>query len=1013
MAYVALNVHTGYDFLSSAIKTEDLPKICERLNFNTLGICDRGMFGYPLFYKTLSSHSYRPLYGLTIDVSFNDAIIPLVLYIKNEIGYQNLTNLIYDYPSLELPYQDLVKYHEGLLAILPTKGNEIVVENFKTNEQNWQHFVLNLIDLFDDFYLGLEIYTKSDLLFADKIRSFASLNHCEIVFFNLHLYSTKDDAIVLEILNAIKNDQKLTMTTATGPYYFRDEEKLKSIFKPNEMDNTLKIAQLLEFELIRKRGKLLSFPLKSEISKRQYIFDLSINNLKSFYGEVQETYINRLNYELDVIEKMGYLDYFLIVADYCNFAKTHQIPVGPGRGSAAGSLVSFALKITTIDPLKYDLQFERFLNPYRMSMPDIDIDFSDQRRQEVVDYIASFYGEEKMANIVTYQTIGAKQALRDIGRVFSFNQLDINELCSKMRLYNGTLRENYKASLEFRDLLKDQYFLNIVTLASKIEGFPRQRGMHAAGIILNDENLQNVIPVVREDGHHLVSQFDMSILESLGFLKMDLLGLRNLTLLEEIVSRVNAKDPSFKLENIPLDDSKTYELFKRDLVLGIFQLESSGMRLAMKQIIINSFDDLVALLALYRPGPMDSIPLYAERKNNHLPLTYLDTRLEPILKPTYGVIIYQEQISEIVKAIAGFDLGKADIFRRAISKKDAQKMESLRQDFIEGAINNGVDKQIAIQVFDLIDRFANYGFNKSHSVAYAMISYQLQYLKANYPQEFFASYLDQELLDEANYALIKKEFAPFHLHLLLPNINLSTTQYEISADGLIMPFSSIKNLPSNIIEEILLERKKRLYSDFIDFVSRNASGNLKIVHLIALINSGALDGFSLNRATMRHQAPILLEYYQSYGAMLTLLSDEERRMVAPHLDVLEEDLIIKYQQEYECLGILLSGSFLYRYEEKIKKLNILPFNQQLTQYRIKVVGIVLNVRLINTKKNETMAICIMNDDNSTFEVIVFAKLYRTTGQLLKKGMGLIIEGHLKHENDREQLLAETIESLED
>lgn len=1012
MAYIALNVHTGYDFLSSALKCEDLSRICERFDFSYLGICDCGMFGYPSFYKALKKGNRTPLYGLSLTVTDEINEFPLVVYIKNDLGYRNLCNLIYDYPDLKVPLKSLANYQTDLIAILESQGNGFLKTSFQKIDEYFSKLLFDIQKGFDDFYIGLEIYQNSDLFIADKIRTFANSHNYNIVFFNRHLYEKSEDAITYSILQAIKKEEKLTRQSENGPFYFREEKILRTIFRDDELENTLKIAKLIEFELIKKRGKLLNFPLKAN-DKRQHIFERASCNIKNIYGSIESKYVDRLNYELDIIEKMGYLDYFLIVSDYVTYAKNHDIPVGPGRGSAAGSLISFALNITTVDPLKYNLQFERFLNPMRISMPDIDIDFSDRERQEVVDYIADFYGEDRMANIVTYQTIGAKQSLRDIGKVFSFNQYDINELCSKIRLYNDTLRNNYKANVELRELLKDKYFLKIVTLASKIEGFPRQRGMHAAGIILNEESLKDVIPVVRESNHHLISQFDMTILESLGFLKMDLLGLRNLTLIQDIVKRIQEKDETFSLNAIPLDDSKTFDLFRRDMVLGIFQLESSGMRQAMKEIVLNNFDDLVALLALYRPGPMESIPIYAERKNKNLPLTYLDSRLEPILNSTYGVIIYQEQITEIVKTFAGFDLGKADLFRRAISKKDASQMESLKKDFIDGTIANGIDKKVAYEIFDLIDRFANYGFNKSHSVCYALISYQLQYLKANHPREFFASYLDQETLDDRRYAIIKNEFNYFGLSLELPDINRSTKRYEIDQNKLLIPLTSIKGISSSVTDVLITLRKNSLFDNLSDLISRLINTQVGETHVISLINAGALDSFKETRTTLRSQSPLLFEYYNSFGNMITLLSEEEKQLTAPRLKRFVEDTLIKNEQEYQVLGILISGSFLERYQSSLNKKNIKPIINQLSSYELNIACVVIDVRTIITKKKTMMAVLVVNDDSYSLEVVIFSSLYAKVAHYLKRNNALFISGHIRKEKDKVQLLADDIKLLED
>ena len=1010
MNYIPLHVHSGYTFLSSCLKIEDIVSICKKNSFSHVGICDvHNMYAYPSLFSECKKNDINPIFGISLNITSMSGDFYISLFIKNEIGYRNLCRLIACKEKVNT--RTIQEYSEGLILVLPCISNSIIKDYFIYDHANLEKIIFTLQKSFSDFYLGIEIYNDEDKYIMDKVRTFASNHNYSTICFHKHLYENKGDALALDILNAIKNDNKLSSTEEKeGPYHFLNKEELNDLYTKEEIENTHNLVKDINYEFNKIRGSLLSYPIPNNSSKRNYVFKLCLDNL-NLKGLNKKEYLTRLNYELDIIERMGYLDYFLIVSDYVNYAKKHNIPVGPGRGSAAGSLVAYALNIISVDPLEYDLLFERFLNPGRTSMPDIDIDIADYLRNDVINYIGNRFGNEKMANIVTFQTIGAKQSLRDIGRVFSKNNMDISLMANQIKGYSSSLDYARKTNPEFDKICRDEHFNKIYTLAKKIEGLPRQSGLHAAGIILNNESLINCIPVSYGDDGKLICQFEAIYLEDLGFLKMDVLGLRNLSIIDNIVKRIQLKDPSFNLDNIPLSNEKAFKCLNIGFTQGIFQLESEGMTNALKEVQINSFEDIVAVLALYRPGPMEFIKDYANTKNNNLKIKYIHPCLEDILKPTYGVIIYQEQIMQIVRRVASFSLAEADLFRRAISKKDESKLDKLKGDFIKGSVNNGFKKEDAENIFNLIYKFANYGFNKSHSVAYSIISYQMAYLKANYPGEFYATLLDYHSLIDNKFS---KELRLLKFKLLLPSINKSQAYFQNINRNLLIPLTSIKGLPNNIIEAIIYEREEGDFTDFIDFVSRMKEYKITLPHIITLINAGAFDEFNMTRNTLRKAAPIVLEYIEETSSQFTLLSKEEEKLLYPSIQIYDEDEKIKLEKEVEVLGLLISGSFLDKYSTSLSKANVTPISNLSVNQKNVSIGVIINeVKIVKTKSNDTIGILNCFDDSGEIKVVLFKETYEKEKFKLNKGVGALINGFYKIDAKGISFIANSLELLKE
>ena len=1012
MNYCPLNIYSGYTFLSSTLKVEDIFKICEKNNYPYFGLCDElNMHAYGDIIALQNKYKVKPIYGATIKYLVNDEHPLLVcLYCTSEISYRNLIKIISLYPE-GITSKEFTLLKKELIAIVPTiSNNEIKTllqdHDLVTLEKELSAFK----DGFLSFYLGIEIYQENDLYLINLLREFARNNNYQTVAFNKHLYLSKKDAIGLTILKAIKNDARITIKEEDGPYFFLNEAALNKLYTKQELSNSITIANnCSKFNFFIKRGKLLNFDIPN---KKEYIYNKCLSSLKE-KNLFNENYISRVNYELDIIEKMGYLDYFLIVEDYVKYCKNNSIPVGPGRGSSAGSLVSYLLNITEIDSCKYDLLFERFLNPERISMPDIDIDFADYRRDDVVKYIFNKYGNNKCANIVTFQTLGAKGSIRDIGRIYSINASDISYLTNAIGK-NKSLADAYKKSDEFKVLLEDDYYLNIVRLAKKIEGLPRQEGLHAAGIIINDENLFNSIPVTINSDGTLVSQFEAPLLEQLGYLKMDILGLTNLTIIESMEKYIrHYYDKNFNIKSISLNDEKTFSILNKGLTCGLFQLESVGITKALKNVVINSFDDLVAILALYRPGPMDNIPTYSQNKNTKRKIDYLDPILEKILAPTYGVIIYQEQIMQIVQLVASFSLGKADLFRRAISKKDSSKLIELKDDFISGAIKNGFTNQKANEIYDLIFKFANYGFNKSHSVSYAVISYQMAYIKANYPTCYYACLLNHLPLNDPRMNLLFKELNYFNINLKLPSINKSSLQYVIEDNSLYIPFSSIKGIDKNILLSLnkIITNHIDSFSTFMKFAHEE---NIPEEAVINLINAGCFDEFNKTRVTLRHSITMFKNYYSSISSE-GMLTQEELMLLQPIIQDEEEDESLKYELEFNTLGLLLSGSLLNKYKNQLVNNHIRPINELINNkvFSTQIGAIIKKVKIIKTKKNENMASVILQDDSTIIEGVIFPRTYAQYMHLLKVDNALLIKGYFQYKDEEISFICNDLIKLEE
>ncbi|MCQ2793995.1 MAG: DNA polymerase III subunit alpha [Bacilli bacterium] len=995
MAFVRLHVNSVYTYLGSALTVKQLVKNSE----NYAALTDfNSLVASVSFFRECAAKKIKPILGL--DLKIDDNLLTFI--VKNEEGYKNLLYLSKLYNTDALTLKTLTGHTKGLAVVISSIESSLYGKLENRGEVQFAYYLKAFDDAIEDFYIGLEIYNDLDKKASNKLRSFAlKRNYCLLAFPYIR-YLKKSDEIVYRLVKAIQEDSHLdeSVKTMDGVHYFYSDEEINALYEPSEIALTEKLAQAVDFHLIKKRGTLIHYSDHSDELLKETAYRLLAEKV-----EINEGYQKRLDYELDVIKKMGYSDYFLIVMDYVKFAKDHQIYVGPGRGSAGGSLVAYALDIITIDPIKAHLLFERFLNPGRLSMPDIDVDFEDTRREEVATYLRNKYGKNRVGNIITSQTIMAKQALRDIGRVYQIKDSYIELLCKATGGYND-LHNAYRYSPAFKRVVdSDPYYLFIVTMASKIEGFPRQAGMHAAGVIINDEPLDESIPVYIDGMGNYLSQFEKDDLETLGYLKMDVLGLRNLTIVRNVIESVN--DPKLTYQTLPYDDTKAVSLIATAETIGLFQLESKGMIRTIKEFRPRVFEDVVSLIALYRPGPMKFIPSFIARKEGKEKIIYPSNKIIDILKPTYGIIVYQEQIMEIVRAMAGFSFSEADSFRRAISKKNESILASLKSSFIERSIKNGSNQKESEEVFNLIYRFANYGFNRSHAYAYAKLANQMAYLKYHYPAAFYAAVLD----NGHNFNEVIREMRTRGLTIALPDINLASDHYQAVDKKLVMPLISIRGILSQAVMSIIKEREEHgLYRDFVDFVVRAVASKVSATTIMKLIDAGAFDNFKLGRSSLRAALDKVMEYARLKVNSQNQLSLDDSLLPAPRIKTVVEDEVYNLDKEFESLGVTLSKSPLDFYQEAIKKAGAILVSEIKNQTNVKVAGMIKSIRRIKTKKDhKSMCFMSISDNLAEISVTVFSDLYGKFLEELSSAKIVIVTGRI--DRVREELIASDLEIL--
>lgn len=949
---IPINVKTTYTFLTSIIEIDDLINYAKNNNLDSLFICDENMYGVMEFILKCHSHNIKPIVGVDFD--------NFLLFAKNYQGYQNLLKLTTLKSMKELEISDYKEYSTNLICILMNNSFDIT-------------------SIFDDIYISSHLEGAYKKVLVDEV---------------LCLDPKKFE--VLKYLHLLRDNKTVSDDYANFNYSLNDNDLY--------LENTMEIIKKCNLTLPKFELNLPKYALYNDtkgLNDIDYLYNLSISGLtKRLNGNINEVYKKRLFDELMVINKMGFANYFLIVYDFVKYAKMNNILVGPGRGSAGGSLVSFSLGITEIDPIKYDLLFERFLNIERITMPDIDIDFPADKRELVIDYVVQKYGLKKVSAITTFGTFGSKMAIRDMGRVLNIPLYTIDEITNIIG-NNDNLMDVYQKSKKLQGMVEsDNKLKKLFFLANNIAGLKRHTSVHAAGIIMCNEDLDNYVPLVFDDNMFL-SGYEACYLENLGLLKIDFLGLKNLTIIQDTIDLIKEKtNQEIKFNEIPFDDSKTYQLFRQGDTLGIFQFESSGMRKFLKDLIPTNFMDIVNANALYRPGPSDNIPLYIARKNQNKAINYYHKSLESILKSTYGIIVYQEQIMQIASIMAGFSLGEADILRRAMSKKKLDILENAKAKFIAGSIENGYSFDTANQVYELILHFASYGFNKSHSVAYSVIAYKMAYLKANYPLYFYLAILNNGLMDSNKTKEYLKEIKRYGIKIMKPDINKSNSEYIIYYNNIVLPFTKIKGISKLISDKIVLARKEG-FQDIYDFISKMMINNINRNVLENLIDSDALNCFSYNHQTLYHNLDSLI----NYGNLTKDL--DPSFVLKPEIEIKEEfNRLQLINKEKELFGIYITNHPVLDYklkEDDIVNLSDIPnyFNKV-----IKTIAMIDTIKEIKTKKGDTMQFITASDEEESMEYVLFPKIYSLYPDL-KKGDIIKIEGKVERRNNF-QIIVSTI-----
>lgn len=970
MDYVPLQVKTSYSLLSSLNNIEKLVSLAKNLGYTSLAITDSNMFGTIEFYKCCLKYQIKPIIGLELTIS--DSII--ILYAKNELGYKTLIKLSTLASERNLKIDDLQDF-VNVVLVMP-----------------FQSFNEKIFNIFENKYIGYSNQSEKECIKHPK------------VFISNVLYLNKNDYQYLDYLYMIRDGKVLgefELNTYKGHHLLSKEEIIK-IADEEDIQNSKHISDICNVEI--KYTKNLQPIYKEGIDEFQYLTNLCQKGLnKRLNNNIEKKYQDRLDYELSIINKMGFCNYFLVVYDYVKYAKKNNILVGPGRGSAPGSLVAYTLGITEIDPIKYNLLFERFLNPERVTMPDIDIDFDSNKRELVVNYVIEKYGIKNVAGIITFNTLASKQVIKDVGRVLNI-PLKLTDAISKL-ITDKDLITSYNNNSKLKSLINSSEELKkLYDISLHLEGLPRHVSIHAAGIVISNRHLDEVIPLYKNDIGIYTTAYSMNYLEELGLLKMDFLGISNLTIIDEIIANIkNNEQINISFNNIPLDDTKTMEIFKKADTDGIFQFESPGMKNFLKKLNPNSLDDLIAAIALYRPGPMDNIDSYIKRKSGKEPISYLDKSLEPILKSTYGIIIYQEQIMQIANVLAGYSLGEADILRRAMSKKKLDILQNEKEKFIKRSIEKGHSEESATKIFELILKFAGYGFNLSHSVSYAIVAYKMAFLKRHFCHYFMLSLLNNAIGSDVKTQIYISEAKHKKITITPPDINISTYKYIIKNKQIICPFSIIHNIGYSVLHAIIKEREKGPFKDFLDFVTRCYSGTINKKIITSLINAGVFSSFNINKKTLNENLDNIINYAE-------LTKDIG-------LIEIEKPTIIQYQEyDKETLTNLELSSFSfylsnhpvseYRQNESLTTINIEDkFNQ-----KINIILYVEKIKEVLTKKNDVMAFVIASDEFKSISLTLFPTIYQENKDL-KYGDIISVIGRVEKRFDEYQIVVNSITKL--
>lgn len=1008
---VHLHVRSCYTLLSSTLSVEHIVALAKQYGYRAVTLCDeKVMHGAMAFYHACKNADIKPLFAMEVEASWEEQPYRFILLAKNDQGYLSLLKLSTYLNTVQntITLDELKPYCSDVFLL--TAGADTNLESLiiKQEGETLKEFLAACRALTRSFVVSIARNDSGLWQIKNQyLKSVCKELNIPTCALSRIYFGEPDDEESYQTLCAIK--QGVSVQDKTLNYspnrYFRTPEEMAELYDDDDLKMTDVIADACRVDMKFEKAKLPQFHNKFHVSSEMYLTQLCQKGLlKRMQGKpIPKVYQDRLHYELHVIISMHYADYFLIVWDFIRFARSKDIYVGPGRGSAAGSLVSYCLGITHIDPIQYGLLFERFLNPERISMPDIDTDFPDNRRDEVIEYVREHYGYDHVAHIITFNTLAAKQVLRDVGKALQVPPREVDALCRMVpNLPKVTLDYTYENVPRFKQMINtSEKYRRLYAISKRLEGLPRHASQHAAGIVFADADITNVCPLIHVDENICATQFTMEYLEELGLIKMDFLGLRNLTIIDEIVSDINAsRTKKLEIMKIPLDDARTFQVIQAVDTVGIFQLESEGMKNLIRKMKPRDFEDIVALLALFRPGPMENIPRYLEARAHPEKVDYMHPSLKPILQNTYGVMIYQEQIMQIAQVMAGFSLAKADNMRKAISNKHGDELKILQQEFIDGAVKRGYSKNLAEHVYEMIMKFANYGFNRSHSVAYALLVYQLAYLKANAPLYFFSSLLNSVIGSETKTSEYLFEARRRGIQILPPSVNYSTNRYQIEQRALRFPLTAIKGVGSSVCMQLLKERKEKgQYDDVFDFVARITTCRISRKLVETLIYAGALDDFKMNRTSLIAS----LDDAFRYGDLVKI-EDENQIMIdfdlvskpAPHS--LKENSFLCAEKEKEVLGFYLSSHPISQLRARIDP--NLPGLIMLNQKRgwVKFICHVEKTRQHRTKNGDLMLFATVNDETGKFDLVIMPNIYAANGAILVKGTYLMVEGTIDREN---------------
>ena len=1053
MSFVHLHVHSEYSLLDGACRISNMMDRVKELGQNAIALTDHGvMYGCIDFYKAAKAAGIKPIIGCEVYVArrtMDDKVhgidnkrYHLVLLCENRKGYENLCLLVseahsrgfYGKPRVDLAL--LEKYHEGLIALSACLAGGVSQHLMNDDYDGAVAYALRLSEIFgpDRFYLELQDHgiDKQQPVNQGLMR-IARQTGLPLVVSNDAHYLRKEDAKMQDVLMCVQmgttlDDPNRKLEFATDEFYLKSEEELRKLFPgcPEAFENTQKIADRCNVEFVFNEYHLPSFPVPQGYTNEEYFRKLCMDGFRERYPHAPAEYMDRLEYEIDVISRMGYVNYYLIVWDFIRFAKESGIPVGPGRGSGAASIVAYCMHITEVDPMKYALIFERFLNPERVSMPDFDTDFCQERRGEVIDYVMEKYGADHVAQIVTFGTMAARGAIRDVGRVLNFTYAETDVVA---KLVPTTLHITLKEALEVSPKLKEMYDADdrvklLIDTAMSLEGMPRNTSTHAAGVVITADPVCSYVPLARND-ETMVTQYTMTTIEELGLLKMDFLGLRNLTVIEDAQQQIRKLEPDFDISKVPDNDPETFAMLAEGKTQGVFQLESAGITGVCVNMKPTSIEDMTAIVALYRPGPMDSIPTFIANKLDHRKISYKTPHLEPILKVTYGCIVYQEQVIEIFRRLGGYTMGQADNIRRAISKKKMKVIEAERKVFvygdpnqnIPGAMANGVSEAAAQSIYDEIVEFANYAFNKAHAVSYAVVSYQTAYLKCHYPKQYMAALMTSVLDSATKVSGYIAECKELGIPVLPPDVNHSVDNFAVEGDAIRFGLGAVKNVGRGLIRCMVNHRQEGgAFRSLEDFLQRMGEGELNKRAVENFIKCGAMDCFGNHRSELLAVYESMMDSIaqsrkknlEGQMGLFAMADDSDSAVAIPIPKLPEMSKADRMLMEKETTGIYLSGHPMDDYRDYLKNTHVVPIVTLMDEesaYRdeqiISVAGVIQSVKMKTTRNNSMMAYVTLEDDTGSVEMLTFSNTLGQYGAYLKENEAVVIVGKLSLRDDKE------------